>query len=583
MMTLRIGTLRTCCQLSRLGMRYCKSLRTKSQLIHVVATDEYAAETEGYEETSTSTYEPEHDCHPSADVLHELNRLLVHSCSESIMHSSSFCTNCMAPKVHSVDLCSYCGHLASDDPKLLGSLQSMNMLLDASSQHAQLTSASSQDTAVTRVVFASDSRMMLHRTSLLGYPERPERLQAIIAHLSNTQLLQQCTLMPCREATEGELLAIHSPELVSALNSASASIASELKRDQNGSASLTEDQQICHESHAHIQEAAELDSVLRVLDPSMLIGPSTATAARLAAGTAVDVAVAVATGRARAGVAVIRPPGHHASYNRAQGGCYFNNVAVAARAVQSLEDVPEKRRVMIVDWDVHYGHGTQEIFDEDDSVLYVSLHKRTELLYPSDVNTSVEVVGQGSGQGFTVNIAWDVERNSSNVTEGDYMSSFLHVVLPAAHSFQPDVIIVSAGFGSAEINIAGASSALSPACYAQMTHMLLGVAPVALMLEGGFNLFETSRCMEACLRVLLGERPPQPPGGMTESSAGWAAIMNTMQIHGSMWPALRPLSWNGWLDAVKEEQKAQNVEGSEEESVEDEEDAQDECDQSAGP
>jgi len=223
----------------------------------------------------------------------------------------------------------------------------------------------------------------------------------------------------------------------------------------------------------------------------------TAPAARLAAGACVDIAVAVATGAAPCGAAICRPPGHHAESGTAMGFCFFNNAAVAARAAQRAG----AKKVMIMDWDIHHGNGTQHIFQEDDSVMYVSIHRYDGgSFFPG--SGAADEVGHGNGKGYTVNIPWDC----AGATDGDYITAFNQVVLPIAYQFSPDLIIISAGFDAAKGDPIG-GCLVTPEAFGHFTAMLKVVAPLAVLLEGGYNLTATAASVEQVLRVLLGERP----------------------------------------------------------------------------
>jgi len=255
---------------------------------------------------------------------------------------------------------------------------------------------------------------------------------------------------------------------------------------------------------------------------------STASSARLAAGACVDVAVAVAKGIAPSGAAICRPPGHHAESSMAMGFCFFNNAAVAARAAQKAG----ARKVLILDWDVHHGNGTQHIFEGDSSVLYMSIHRHDGGTFFPGTGAASEV-GYGSGAGFTVNIPW----GSGGAGDGDYISAMHQVVLPIAYEFAPDMIIVSAGFDAARGDPIG-GCLVSPNTYGHMTSMLKTVAPVAVLLEGGYNLSATAMGVESVLRVLLGERPAPFDCPPVMSHVSRSVIPLVQMIHSRHWSSM---------------------------------------------
>ncbi|GCB81496.1 hypothetical protein scyTo_0022519, partial [Scyliorhinus torazame] len=170
------------------------------------------------------------------------------------------------------------------------------------------------------------------------------------------------------------------------------------------------------------------------------------------------------------GVALIRPPGHHAERDVACGFCFFNNVALAARFAQNL--VGHKIKVLILDWDVHHGNGTQHMFEDDPSVLYISIHRYDNgSFFPNTEDADYTKVGIDAGEGFNVNIPW----NGSKMGDAEYMTAFHRLVMPISYQFQPDLVLVSAGFDAAQGDPLGGCK-VSPECYAHLTHMLLGLA-----------------------------------------------------------------------------------------------------------
>ena len=305
-----------------------------------------------------------------------------------------------------------------------------------------------------------DERFLDHRAPY-DHPEHPGRLEAIVRRLRDEGLTERCRRVPAREAASEELARVHTL------------------------------------AHIRAIEATSAEDFLQ-LDPDTYTCRDSALAARLAAGGLADLALGVLRGEWDNGLALLRPPGHHAEANRAMGFCLYNNVAVAARAVQAAGAA----RVLIVDWDLHHGNGTQHTFWEDPSVLYVSTHQFP--FYPG--TGAADEIGAGAGRGFTVNVPWP-----GGMGDPEYLAAFDRALLPIAREFAPDLTLVSAGFDAAEGDPLG-SMRLSPAGYAAMTSRLLSLSDgrVVLALEGGYNLDAISRSAAACLRVLLGEEAPAP-------------------------------------------------------------------------
>ena len=186
----------------------------------------------------------------------------------------------------------------------------------------------------------------------------------------------------------------------------------------------------------------ELNSLADSLQ-SIYLHPNTFECALMAAGNVLSVVDAVCNDEVQKGVAIVRPPGHHAEIDEACGFCIFNNAAIAAKYACESHAM---KRVLIVDWDVHHGNGIQNIFYEADNVLYISLHRYDHgTFFPGRPDANVDFVGSGKGEGFNVNIPW----NSSGIGDTEYALAFYNIVLPIAYEFNPELVLVSAGFDAA--------------------------------------------------------------------------------------------------------------------------------------
>jgi histone deacetylase 6 len=320
------------------------------------------------------------------------------------------------------------------------------------------------------------------------HPERPERLTAIEAKIEVEALAQMCRSLKAREATDGELLAIHTPELL-------AEVADTATRPFSS------------------------------LDPDTYAAAPSAEAARLAAGGLVDLTLAVLSGELANGLALVRPPGHHAERERAMGFCLFNNVAVAAAAARAAG----AKRVLIVDWDVHHGNGTQHSFWDDPTVLYFSTHQWP--FYPG--TGALHEVGGAAAAGRTINVPWGPGRG-----DADHMAAFDRVLVPAARRFEPDLVLVSAGYDAARGDLLG-EQLVTPDGYAAMTARLTELAKgrVVLALEGGYNLEVIAESAAACLRVLLGEEPPTEEFGETTTEAN-RVLRTVIAAQSPHWPSV---------------------------------------------
>lgn len=211
--------------------------------------------------------------------------------------------------------------------------------------------------------------------------------------------------------------------------------------------------------------------------------------AMLAAGAVLGAVDAVLAGDLDGAFCAVRPPGHHAEHDRPMGFCLFNNVAVGARYAQSRHGIA---KVAILDWDVHHGNGTQHIFESDPSVLYISLHQ-----YPWYPGTGAkEETGVGAGKGFTMNFPMP-----AGTEEEAYLQVFTDQIVPALQTFDPGLLIVSAGF-DAHREDPLADIRLTESSFATFTQMIAGIAPVVSVLEGGYNLDATAKSVEHHLRSL---------------------------------------------------------------------------------
>ncbi|XP_027168937.1 histone deacetylase 15 [Coffea eugenioides] len=346
-------------------------------------------------------------------------------------------------------------------------------------------------------VVGFDERMLLHAEVEMKphpHPERPDRLRAIAASLATAGIFPgRCHPILAREITREELLMIHSPENIEAVELTSRMLAS-------------------------------------YFTPDTYANEHSARAARLAAGLCADLASTIFSGRAKNGFALVRPPGHHAGVKQAMGFCLHNNAAIAASAAQAAG----AKKVLIVDWDVHHGNGTQEIFDQSKSVLYVSLHRHEGgKFYPG--TGAADEVGTMGAEGYCVNIPW----SRRGVGDKDYIYAFQHIVIPIASEFAPDFTIISAGFDAARGDPLGCCD-VTPAGFAQMTEMLTALSggKLLVILEGGYNLRSISCSATAVIKVLLGESPACNLDDIVPSKSGLRTIFEVLKIQTKYWPAL---------------------------------------------
>jgi acetoin utilization deacetylase AcuC-like enzyme len=267
-----------------------------------------------------------------------------------------------------------------------------------------------------------------------------------------------------------------------------------------------------------VHSAAYLDLLRRVsatsrttfLDPDTYAGPDALAIALLSAGGAVGVVDGILSGSADNGLAAIRPPGHHAMPSRAMGFCLLGNVAIAARFARRQYGI---ERILIVDYDVHHGNGTEAMFYDDPIVLYVSTHQ-----YPFYPATGAGTdIGVGRGEGHTVNIPLPAGSGDAN-----YATVFEQIVWPSAERFQPQLILVSVGFDAyREDPLAGMRLTLSG--YSHLASEVMRMAQrfcdgkVAFLLEGGYHLDALCHGVSNVARLLLGDPPTDPLGPSSDT------------------------------------------------------------------
>jgi acetoin utilization deacetylase AcuC-like enzyme len=311
--------------------------------------------------------------------------------------------------------------------------------------------------------FLYDPYFLRHDTGASHY-EHPERLLAILEGLDDNNLSQCLTKLTPEPVPFEALTRVHEPAYVDLIRMA------------------------CEEGMGFL--GAERTR----------IGRESFEVARRAAGAVLTACDAVMEGQVDGAFCLVRPPGHHAGRDQVMGFCLFNNVAVGAEHLIGYHGLA---RVAIVDWDVHHGNGTQEIFETRSDVLFISIHEWPGYSYPGTGHETE--TGRGAGQGATLNIPM---RPGSG--DADYRAAFEAKVLPALEAFRPEFILISAGFdGAAEERVA--SILLAPDSFGWMTHALNGIARqcghrrIVSVLEGGYDLPSLQRCTAAHVRALLAD------------------------------------------------------------------------------
>jgi acetoin utilization deacetylase AcuC-like enzyme len=293
------------------------------------------------------------------------------------------------------------------------------------------------------------------------------------------------------------------------------------------------------EALLRVHSAAFLDLLESSAGRAVMLDPDTFTSAesweiaQLAAGAAIGAADAVLEGRATRAAALVRPPGHHSNREFARGFCLVNHAAVAAAGALARG----LARVAIVDFDVHHGNGTQEIFEADPRVLYVSTHQSP--FYPG--TGRVDDAGVGEGRGFTVNVP--MERGA---TDADYDLVFDELVVPLTSQFKPELVIISAGFDAHEDDPIGGMR-MSAGGFGRLTDRLCAVADdcasgrVVLVTEGGYSLKAMAASLAASLAAMDGgARPPgqAPDAPSGDTRRGRFAAEQARAVQSAFWRGL---------------------------------------------
>ncbi|RUL89031.1 histone deacetylase family protein [Tautonia sociabilis] len=312
------------------------------------------------------------------------------------------------------------------------------------------------------VRFFSDPRMLDHAPPI-GHPERPERLASVLRHLERSTVRSACATGTVREATDEELSRVHEVEYIDSLR--------RFEREGGGR-----------------------------IEADTWLGPQSLQAARLAAGSAIEAVSSVLDGPQKVAFCAVRPPGHHARPAHAMGFCLFDSVAAAAAHAIEVRGLA---RVLIVDWDVHHGNGTQEIFYADGRVGFLSIHRHP--FYPG--TGMADETGTGRGIGWTKNLP-----TLYGTPRKEIIRSFVSGLEELAERTKPELVLISAGFDAVSDDPVG-DLGLLPEDFEELTHAVQRVADshaegrIVSVLEGGYDPIALARCVEVHLRALGAETP----------------------------------------------------------------------------
>ncbi|XP_008185547.1 histone deacetylase 6 isoform X1 [Acyrthosiphon pisum] len=336
-----------------------------------------------------------------------------------------------------------------------------------------------------------------------NYSENPQRYISVLDRCNSLGLINRCIKISSRQATKEELLSKHTVEHIDLL-----------------------------ESTEHYNDE-KLEKFSSRYD-SIYVHNSTYRQSLLAAGSSIELVKAVVDGRIQNGMAFVRPPGHHAMESEYSGYCFINNVAIAT---QYLLDKTAIQKILIVDWDIHHGQATQQMFYEDPRVLYFSIHRYEHgQFWPNLRESDFDHVGNGSGTGFNVN----VPLNDTGMKNEDYMAIIHYLLIPLATEFSPDLIIVSSGYDSA-IGDPKGEMLVTPACYAHITQKLMSLScgRVVAILEGGYYLKSLAESAALTLRALLGDPCPVIGSLKQPCKSVMETIGNVIYAHRHYWDCFK--------------------------------------------
>lgn len=328
--------------------------------------------------------------------------------------------------------------------------------------------------------------------TLEGHPENAGRVQAVLRLLEKYEVTADLLTISPHLATVEQLTRVHTKSMVEKVRQAA----------------------------AHNWQR---------LDADTYVTQSSYELARLAAGSAAAAVDSIMSGVANTGLALLRPPGHHAERNRVGGFCLFNNVAVAARQALAVHGV---KRVLVIDFDVHHGNGTQEIFYDDPNVLFISLHLYLSgFFYPG--TGAADEIGSGSGKGTTLNVPMPL-----GVGDEGYLQAFTGLVRSKAEAFKPELILVSAGYDAhwADPLTPSDSTGLSLTGYARMVQEIIGMAEVLcrgrvlFVLEGGYYFPALAHGVLNTIYALLGrDRIVDPLGPAPEDGRDISQLLDSLR------------------------------------------------------
>jgi histone deacetylase 6 len=347
-------------------------------------------------------------------------------------------------------------------------------------ESSSLSAQSSKKIHKPKVGYTFDERMLLHKDITLKHQECPERLMSIYINLFLKNLTNSLIKIPSIESSENEILKVHSSSYLNEIKN--------LQYDSNGN---PRDKNIS--SHT-LKEKDSYDNY------------ATFESAKVACGSLINSINYILDKKIDYAFNIIRPPGHHANQSNCKGFCIFNSIAIGVEYLKSK--FPDKK-IVIIDWDVHHGDGTQKIFYDKKNPLFISIHRHDKgKFYPQITGFSKEI-GEKEGEGYNINIPLDTKCNITNgsscIGDAEYIEIFDKVIIKILNEYQPDFIFVSCGFDAGENDLSGQLKC-TPISFMFMTKKLINFGKnIIFALEGGYTIDTIMRCSETVVRTLLFE------------------------------------------------------------------------------
>ncbi|CAI9281499.1 unnamed protein product [Lactuca saligna] len=369
---------------------------------------------------------------------------------------------------------------------------------------AQVSSSASGE--LRRVGLVYDERMCKHSTPTgEPHPENPDRIRAIWNKLMSAKIPQRCVVFDAKEVEDKYIAAVHTSNHINLIKTISSK-----------------------------KLASQRDRIAAKLN-SIYFNEGSSESAYLAAGSVLDVAAKVAKGELNSAFAIVRPPGHHAEENEPMGFCLFNNIAIATSFLLNQKELGINK-ILIVDWDVHHGNGTQKTFYKDSQVLFFSVHRdEYGTFYPCGDDGSYAMKGEGKGEGYNINVPWE----NGKCGDADYIAAWNHILIPVAREFKPDIILVSAGFDAAIGDPLGGCR-ITPHGFAILLKKLMEFSngKIVMALEGGYNLNSIANSVLSCVQVLLEDKQIVEPDEIYPFESTWRVIKEVREELSAYWPIL---------------------------------------------